>query len=131
MLGIVKVRCRKCVLLRGGLDPRITQYIDVAGFTGLFKVPDMEVDHALITALVERMASEDAHVPLTPWRNRYHLAKYRGDAGDSGGWVACHWEDKHELECAVPRVVGPSTFAPNTQLKHIYPCLGENKIQVA
>ena len=30
------------------------QYIDAAGLTGLFKVPDMEVDHALIMALVER-----------------------------------------------------------------------------
>ena len=33
-------------------------YIDVAGFTGLFKVLDMEVDHALIMALVERWRSE-------------------------------------------------------------------------
>ncbi|XP_075633939.1 serine/threonine-protein phosphatase 7 long form homolog [Castanea sativa] len=30
------------------------QYIDIVGFTGLFKVPDMEVNHALITALVEQ-----------------------------------------------------------------------------
>ena len=30
------------------------QYIEAAGLTGLFKVPDMEVDHALITALVKR-----------------------------------------------------------------------------
>ena len=34
------------------------QYIDAAGLTGLFKVPDMEVDHALITALVERWRPE-------------------------------------------------------------------------
>ncbi|KAL0001279.1 hypothetical protein SO802_015060 [Lithocarpus litseifolius] len=51
--GIIKVRRRKCVLLQGGLDPRIMQYIDAASLIGLFKVPDMEVDHALITALVE------------------------------------------------------------------------------
>lgn len=56
--GIVKVRRRKCELLQGGLDPRITQYLDAAGFTGLFKVPDMEIDHALITALVERWCPE-------------------------------------------------------------------------
>nr|XP_023919086.1 serine/threonine-protein phosphatase 7 long form homolog [Quercus suber] len=56
--GIVKVRCRKCELPQGGLDPRIMQYIDAAGFTGLFKVPDMEIDHALITALVERWRPE-------------------------------------------------------------------------
>ena len=30
------------------------QYIDATGLTGLFKVPDMEVDYALITALVEQ-----------------------------------------------------------------------------
>ena len=56
--GVVKVRHRKCVLPRGGLDPRIMQYIDVAGLTGLFKVPDMEVDHALIMTLVERWRSK-------------------------------------------------------------------------
>ncbi|KAF3976224.1 hypothetical protein CMV_000581 [Castanea mollissima] len=39
----VKCRRRKCVLLRGGLDPNITQFIDAIGFIGLFKVPDMEV----------------------------------------------------------------------------------------
>ena len=58
------------------------------------------------------MASEDAHVPLIPWRNGYHLARYKGDARDSDGWVACHWEDRHELELTVPKVVGPSTSAP-------------------
>ena len=34
------------------------QYIDAVGLTGLFKVPDMEVNHALITALVERWHPE-------------------------------------------------------------------------
>ena len=34
------------------------QYIDAAGLTGLFKVPDMEVDHALIMALVKRWRLE-------------------------------------------------------------------------
>ena len=33
--------------------------------------------------------------------------RYRGDVGDSGGLVTCHWEDRHELEPSVPRVVGP------------------------
>ena len=56
--GIIKVRRRKCVLPQGGLDPHIMQYLDVAGLTGLFKVPDMEVDHALITALVKLWRSE-------------------------------------------------------------------------
>ena len=56
--GMIKVRRRKCVFPQGGLDPRIMQYIDAVGLTGLFKVPDMEVDHALIMALVERWRPE-------------------------------------------------------------------------
>ena len=56
--GIIKVWRRTCVLPQGGLDPRIIQYIDAAGLIGLFKVPDMEVNHALITALVERWRPE-------------------------------------------------------------------------
>ena len=34
------------------------QYIEATDLIGLFKVPDMEVDHALITALVERWRPE-------------------------------------------------------------------------
>ena len=34
------------------------QYIEATGLTGLFKVPDMEDDHALIMALVERWRPE-------------------------------------------------------------------------
>ena len=56
--GMIKVRHRKCVLPQGGLDPRIMQHIDAARLTGLFKVPDIEVDHALITALVKRWRPE-------------------------------------------------------------------------
>ena len=56
--SIVKVRHHKCVLLRGGLDPQIMQYINAVGFTGLFKVPDMEIDHALITAFVKQWHPE-------------------------------------------------------------------------
>ena len=56
--NIIKVRHRKCVLPQGGLDPCIMQYIDAASLTELFKVPDMEVDHALIMALVERWHPE-------------------------------------------------------------------------
>ena len=41
------------------------QYIDAVGLTGLFKVLDMEVDHALITALVERwrLETHTFHLP--------------------------------------------------------------------
>ena len=90
----------------GGLDPYIMEYINAAGLIGLFKVSDIEVDHALITALV-RLLLLETHVPLTPWRNEYHLARYRGDVGDSGEWVACHWEDRHEMGRGVPRFFGP------------------------
>ena len=55
---MIKVQRHKCVLPQGGLDPRIMQYVDAAGLTGLFKVPDMEVDHALITALVVQWCPE-------------------------------------------------------------------------
>ena len=34
------------------------QYIDAVGLIGLFEVPDMEVDHALITALVKQWCPE-------------------------------------------------------------------------
>ena len=34
------------------------QYIEATSLTRLFKVPDMEVDHALITALVKRWRPE-------------------------------------------------------------------------
>ncbi|KAK9992089.1 hypothetical protein SO802_027074 [Lithocarpus litseifolius] len=63
--GIMKVRRRKCVLPQGGLDPRIMQYIDAAGLIGLFKVPNMEVNQALIMALVERWRPETLtfHLP--------------------------------------------------------------------
>ena len=52
--SMLKCRCQSCELPQGGLDPQITHYITEAGFEGLFKVPNLEVDHALITALVER-----------------------------------------------------------------------------
>ena len=51
--GMLKCRCRSYELPQRGLDPRIVRYIIEAGFKGLFKVPKMEVDHALIIALVE------------------------------------------------------------------------------
>ena len=41
-----------------GLDPRIAAYITDAGLDGLFRVPHMDLDHALITALVERWRPE-------------------------------------------------------------------------
>ena len=52
--GVLKCKCQSCKLSRHGLDPQIARYITKAGFERLFKVPNLEVDHALITALVER-----------------------------------------------------------------------------
>ena len=54
VLGMLKCRRRSCLLLQGGLDPRITRYLTEAGLEGLFQVLELEVDHALITALVKR-----------------------------------------------------------------------------
>ena len=56
--GVLKCRRQSCELPHSGLDPQIARYIIEAGFKGLFKVPGMEVDHALITALVERLHPE-------------------------------------------------------------------------
>ena len=38
----------------GGLDPRIAAYIADTGLEGLLQVPNIDLDHALIMALVER-----------------------------------------------------------------------------
>ena len=54
VLGVLKCRRRCCKLPRHGLDPRIARYITKVGFEELFKVPNLELDHVLITALVER-----------------------------------------------------------------------------
>ena len=47
-------------LLKDGaiLDPRIAAYITDAGLDGLLRVPHMDLDHALITALLERWRPE-------------------------------------------------------------------------
>ena len=51
--------------LEGGLDPRIAAYITDAGLDGLLRVPHMDLDHALIIALVERWRPEthSFHLP--------------------------------------------------------------------
>ena len=54
-------------LLKDGaiLDPRIAAYITDAGLDGLLRVPHMDLDHALITTLVERWRPEthSFHLP--------------------------------------------------------------------
>ena len=65
MPGVLKCRRRSCELPWHGLDPRIAHYIAKAGLEGLFKVPNMELDHALIIALVERwrLETHTFHLP--------------------------------------------------------------------
>ena len=58
VLGILKCRHRSISLSQCGLDPRITRFINKVGFEGLFCIPNLIVDHALITALVECWHSE-------------------------------------------------------------------------
>ena len=47
----------KC-LPEGGLDPWIAAYITDAGLDGLLRVPNIDIDHSLITALKERWHPE-------------------------------------------------------------------------
>ena len=56
--GVLKCRRQSCELPRRGLDPRIAHYVAEAGLEGLFKVPNMELDHALSIALLERWRPE-------------------------------------------------------------------------
>ncbi|XP_075657831.1 serine/threonine-protein phosphatase 7 long form homolog [Castanea sativa] len=59
--GLLTCRHREKGLLEGELDPQIASYIRDAGLDGLLRVPHMDLDHALITTLVER------------WRPEMHL----------------------------------------------------------
>ena len=63
--GVLTCRYREKDLLEGGLDPRIAAYITDAGLDGLLRVPHMDLEHALITMLVERWRPEthSFHLP--------------------------------------------------------------------
>ena len=52
-------------LLEGGLDPQIAAYITDVGLDGLLWVPNIDIDHSLIMALVERWQPEthSFHLP--------------------------------------------------------------------
>ncbi|KAK9998814.1 hypothetical protein SO802_018417 [Lithocarpus litseifolius] len=52
--GVLTCHHREKGLLEGGLDPQIAAYITDAGLDGLLQVPNIDLDHALITVLVER-----------------------------------------------------------------------------
>ncbi|KAL0006209.1 hypothetical protein SO802_013770 [Lithocarpus litseifolius] len=63
--GVLTCRRREKGLFEAGLDPRIAAYIKDVGLDGLLRVPNIDVDHALITALVERWRPEthSFHLP--------------------------------------------------------------------
>ena len=66
--GVLTCRHREKGLFEGGLDgldPLIAAYITDVGLDGLLRVPHMDLDHALITALVERWRPEthSFHLP--------------------------------------------------------------------
>ena len=52
--GVLTCRPQFISVPEGGLDPRIATYITNVGLDGLLRVSHMDLDHALITALVER-----------------------------------------------------------------------------
>ncbi|KAK9992927.1 hypothetical protein SO802_022630 [Lithocarpus litseifolius] len=63
--GVLNCRHQEKGLLEGGVDPRIAAYITAAGLDGLLRVPNIDIDHSLITALVERWRPEthSFHLP--------------------------------------------------------------------
>ena len=65
VLGVLTCRHQFISVLEGGLDPRIAAYIVDARLEGLLQVPNIDLDHALITALVERWRPEthSFHLP--------------------------------------------------------------------
>ena len=58
MLDVLTCRHRFISVPEGELEPRIVAYIADAGLEGLLRVPNIDLDHALIKALVERWRPE-------------------------------------------------------------------------
>ena len=58
MPGVLTFSHRFSSVLEGGLDPRVATYITDAKLGRLVWVPDIDLDHALIMALVERWRLE-------------------------------------------------------------------------
>ncbi|KAK9983893.1 hypothetical protein SO802_033418 [Lithocarpus litseifolius] len=63
--GVLTCRHRFISVPEGGLDPQIAVYIANTGLEGLLWVPSINLDHALITTLVERWRPEthSFHLP--------------------------------------------------------------------
>ena len=75
--GVLTCRHREKCLLEGGLDPRIAAYITDAGLDGLLRVPHMDLDHALIMALVERWRPETYSFHLSHGETTITLKTWR------------------------------------------------------
>ena len=65
MLDVLTCRHRFISVPEGELDPRIAAYIADAGLEGLLRVPNIDLDYALIMVLVERWRPEmhSFHLP--------------------------------------------------------------------
>ena len=63
--GVLTCRPQFISVPEGGLDPRIAAYITNARLDGLLRVLNIDLDHALITTLVEKWRSEthSFHLP--------------------------------------------------------------------
>ena len=64
-LGVLNCRHRFNCMPKVGLDPKVATYITDVGLGGLLCVPNIDLDHALITTLVERWRLEmhSFHLP--------------------------------------------------------------------
>ena len=130
--GVLKCRCQSCELPWHRLDPRIAHYIAEAGFEGLLKVPNMEVDHALITTLVERRCPETYTFHLPHGEMGITLQDIKVMLGlpvdglPMTGNVELDWPALcHDLLGHHP----PDPIShPN---ENVYPCWGEDKSQLA
>ncbi|XP_075634456.1 serine/threonine-protein phosphatase 7 long form homolog [Castanea sativa] len=63
--SVLTCRHRFISVPEGGLDPQISAYIADVGLEGLLRVPNIDLDHALITTLVERwqLETHSFHLP--------------------------------------------------------------------
>ena len=107
------------------------QYIDATGLTRLFKVLDMEVDHTLITALIEwwRSKMHTFHLPYGEMGITLQDIEVMLGILVDGFPVTRKTDMKWSEVCR--DLLGHEHFARSTELKQVYPCWGEDKIQVA
>ncbi|GFS36484.1 hypothetical protein Acr_00g0046210 [Actinidia rufa] len=75
--GTDALACRRCGtgLYDRELDPRVLQYVLRAGFYGVHRLGPIRLDHALITAFVERwrLETHTFHLPIGRPASRYRM----------------------------------------------------------